>query len=498
MQSRPRSLRRRIAVGYVLLTIFNVLLLSTLVFENQLELLQRGAVTEAKNLGNDLSGRVETQEFPADPAAAEWKNLETVTAGSRIIVMLAFSPNGRVIFQKPAAGAPESVPVDLLRRTVELQPGNSVFRSRFLMNIAAEDFTVEYLFPIRMRSGGTAEPAFLQIRLELGSAPAQLRQLFIQAGIVALVIGLGHIVFGWVVVRLFFVRVGLLADASERLRDGDLQSRADWQTKSPDELDLLGSTFNEMAGKIEEKITTISRLNQVIQEELKFGRDVQTCLLPDLSRIESWKVYSYYKPLREVSGDVYHFAELSGKPFFLFGDASGHGVSAALVTSVALLSLEEILKRAATLEEAADMLNAEIAGRMKNAFFFLCAVFILRDKGHIHFINAGVPAPIFISRDGKRTEFLRASSPPIGLATETFRHSSIRAEPGDRILFYSDGITEGQNASGKPIGQFGLARFARRMAGLSSGDLLNAVGSMYDETVPEQTDDATAMVLELK
>ncbi len=498
MHPQHRSLRRRIAIGYILLTIFNVLLLSTLVFENQLELLQRGAVTEAKNLGNDLSSRVETQEFAPDPGAAEWKNLETVTAGSRILVMTVFSPSGKLIFQEPASAAPDSVPLELVRRTVELQPGNSVFRSRFLMNIAAEDFTVEYIFPIRIRSGAGSESAFLQTRLELGSAPAQLRQLFIQAGIVAFVIGLGHVIFGWVVVRMFFVRVGLLADASERLRDGDLQSRAEWKTKSPDELDLLGTTFNEMAGKIEEKITTISGLNQAIQEELKFGRDVQACLLPDVTRLQSWSVHSYYKPLREVSGDVYHFDELAGKPFLLFGDASGHGISAALVTSVALLSLEEILKRASTLEEAAEMLNSAIAGRMKKAFFFLCAVFVLRDGEHIHFINAGVPAPIFISKDGKRTEFLRASSPPIGLVTDGFQRTSIKAAPGDRILFFSDGITEAVDAAGKPIGQFGLARFVERIANLPSLELLNAVRQKFEEAVEDQADDATAMVVELK
>jgi sigma-B regulation protein RsbU (phosphoserine phosphatase) len=223
-------------------------------------------------------------------------------------------------------------------------------------------------------------------------------------------------------------------------------------------LAIEASTVLENARLIEQE-----RDKQRMDEELDVARRIQQSLLPRELPSTGWFVaQGTSEPSHQVGGDYYDVVPINPELWsFVVADVAGKGVSASLVTSFlqgALLGASG----AADLPDAFARINrflCQRAGHGKYATMFYAT---LDAFGRLNYINAGHCAP-FILRATGEIQKLDATSMPVGLTFEAeFALAETTLAAGDRIVLYTDGVTEACNEQGEFYGKKRLREVIRR------------------------------------
>src|SRR5918999_123862 len=192
-----------------------------------------------------------------------------------------------------------------------------------------------------------------------------------------------------------------------------------------------------------------------IEQELRVARLIQQTLLPkSLPGLPGYDVAAYYRPAREVGGDFYDFLELEdGRLGLVVGDATGHGVPAALMMANTQSVLRAVAQRGGSepgriLAEVNEVLLAYIPPSM----FVTCFYAILDPKsGTLSYANAGHDLPYLWH--GGDCEELRARGMPLGLMPGMeYEEKEMVLDTGEGVLFYSDGLVEAHNPEGEMFG----------------------------------------------
>jgi phosphoserine phosphatase RsbU/P len=234
-----------------------------------------------------------------------------------------------------------------------------------------------------------------------------------------------------------------------------------------------------------------------VSRELETARRIQQSILPKANpSVKGLRVASHYEPMTEVAGDLFDFVVTpSGQLGVLVADVSGHGVPAAIVASMVKIGLatqrDSIADPGAVLIE----LNRALYGQFELAY--VTATFLLLDPaaGRLAYASAGHPPPVLVRRSGTLERLDRGGMvlgfvPDMHYAT-TAVHGLV---PGDRVLLYTDGLTEASRDGGEffgdrqldraltafqdlPLDQFTprLVDAARRWAGVPAGALADDV-----------------------
>ncbi len=225
------------------------------------------------------------------------------------------------------------------------------------------------------------------------------------------------------------------------------------------EINGIGIFRFSSEGKVVESWDSYDQLNLMrrgLEQELRVARRIQQALLPkEVPTPEGWEVTAHYQPAREVGGDFYDFLELEdGRLGVVVGDATGHGVPAALVMANTQSVLRAVAQRGApapgkALEEANEVLFAHIPPSM----FVTCFYGVLDpESGRFSYANAGHPLPFSRRRDGLADE-LRARGMPLGLMPGmSYEEREVILAPGECVLFYSDGLIEAHDSRGAMFG----------------------------------------------
>jgi phosphoserine phosphatase RsbU/P len=205
------------------------------------------------------------------------------------------------------------------------------------------------------------------------------------------------------------------------------------------------------------------------------------------------------RQLRALGGDCYDVSWTAGGELaFLIGDASGKGVAAALMMAGVQASLRtaslytgknlRALLRAANLQ----VCFSSLAERYATLF---CGV-LDPAAGTLRYVNAGHPAPLVLRADGA-VEELEPTGPPVGLfPNAAWQEKVVRLRAGDRIVAYTDGVTEASCPGGEEWGVDGLAGAALRCDGASAEGWVQSILREMDEfSCGVPTDDATLAVL---
>jgi serine phosphatase RsbU (regulator of sigma subunit)/predicted ester cyclase len=191
-----------------------------------------------------------------------------------------------------------------------------------------------------------------------------------------------------------------------------------------------------------------------IEQELQVARRIQHASLPkEVPEIEGWQISPFYQPAREVGGDFYDFFELEdGRLGIVVGDATGHGVPAALVMASARSMLRAVAQASDSPGEALRRVNDPLATDIPPNMFVTCFYAILEPKsGSLTYANAGHDLP-YLHRNGG-VEELRARGMPLGLMPGMgYEEKQTILEAGEATLFYSDGLVEAHNPKGEMFG----------------------------------------------
>ena len=239
-----------------------------------------------------------------------------------------------------------------------------------------------------------------------------------------------------------------------------------------------------------------------LQEDLNTAREIQRQLLPHGAKgIPGLELAAAYVPARELGGDFYDFLPYGqGKLAVALGDVSGKGTAAALYGSLAIGTLRELVV-SSTCNPACmlQLLNGRMHGARLDARFIAMLFAVYDAAAHrLTLSNAGGPYPLLV-RNGRAQE-IRVEGVPLGLFPDTeYEESSIELEPGDLVLFASDGILESENGDQEEFGSQRLhALLAAAHPGISANELSERIISATDDhSGPGSNphDDRTLLVL---
>lgn len=470
-----------------------------MIFENQSDLLLKNFQFQSENLANTILADIQTIGLSGERDESFEVFRKTLKL-YEINKFTIFDVDGKIVLSEPESGpGVKEITESVLKKTKEVssdKEGN-LFKARYSLDLNESDFTVDFLLPIRLSDN---KEVFLFTHFNISSIQDRLKQLYIQVGYAVLWGIVFHIIFAILVYRAIFKRVGSLEIASKDMATGNLQSRVTWNFKSNDELDSLGKSFNLMAEEIQNKVTTITRLNEEINQELQIGKEVQELFLPSVKKYKKFNIGKLYRPMREVSGDLYQYFQFPEQNYygFFLADASGHGVSAALVTVVMAMSLQAIMKENHSAIEAINQLGEVIANRLQASFFATGVFVVFEEPGVVKFVNAGHNAPFIIRPSTKQITYVDSSGPPLGMGDDIqYSLESFPVLPGDKIILYTDGVVETPIKEG---GLFGLERFTEVVLDnihLSNAEIVEKAMALLEEIHEEYKDDVTMIVLDV-
>jgi len=241
-----------------------------------------------------------------------------------------------------------------------------------------------------------------------------------------------------------------------------------------------------------------ARERERIEQELQVARRIQQELLPEATpQLDGWRIAAYYGPAREVGGDFYDFLKLEdGRLGLVVGDATGHGMPAALVMATTRGMLRAVVQSVESPGEVLARVNEALAADIPPSTFVTCFYGVLDpEHGHLRYANAGHNLPC--RRHDGQAEELRARGMPLGLMPGiSYEEKEAVLEVGDSTLFYSDGLVEAHDPNGE---MFGFPRLRRLVA--EHAEESSLVDFLMDELRSitgdgwEQEDDITLVTL---
>ena len=260
-------------------------------------------------------------------------------------------------------------------------------------------------------------------------------------------------------------------------------------------LALEASTVLENARLLEKE-----RAKQRMEEELNVARKIQNDLLPRELPLTGWfRAAAASIPSREVGGDYYDLRVIAPDVWAaVVADVSGKGVSAALLAALLqgafLLGAEAALPTEVMMSRVNHFLNERTQGE-KYATAICCSI---HRHGTLRWVNAGHPRPYLIRRGGG-TSRLASTGLPLGmLDVASYEVLEERVMPGDRVLLFSDGLSEAENDAGEFFEQAALAQFVADHRGDGLEEFRSALERAVSEFTgtPVPVDDVTIVVLE--
>lgn len=226
-------------------------------------------------------------------------------------------------------------------------------------------------------------------------------------------------------------------------------------------------------------------------------------LLPPLAfRSPEVAIAGLLEPAYEVAGDGFDYS-LDGEVLqFVMLDAMGHGVRSTLATTLALAAFRHARRKGRSLTEVARSMDEALAAEFEGDTFVTGHVGRLDTAtGWFRWVNAGHPAPLLTRRSKVVGAIECAPCYPLGLGIDEPVVGECQLEPGDRLVFYSDGVVEARPARDR-LDQFGLDRLRERLErhigmGLVAAEVLRrTVHDVVEHRAEALEDDATIVLLE--
>ena len=200
---------------------------------------------------------------------------------------------------------------------------------------------------------------------------------------------------------------------------------------------------------------------------LSIAAEIQWALLPPLTySTRAVSVSGVLEPAYSIGGDCFDYALNPDRAEFALVDAVGHGIAAVSIAVLALNGLRNARREAHGLERAYLDTGAVIRSQIGAGAFATAQIGSLElDTGELTWLNAGHPRPLLV-RDGTFIgELSCRPSMPMGLGGAVVEIAVEHLQPGDRVLFYTDGVTESRSPEGV---QFGVERLADMTVRVSS------------------------------
>jgi hypothetical protein len=224
----------------------------------------------------------------------------------------------------------------------------------------------------------------------------------------------------------------------------------------------------------------------------------QNLLPPRLARVQGADVAGGVLPGYDVGGDFFDYASNADGLWVAVADATGKGNSAAALSSLAIGALRAARRAGAGLEEAARLADQAIMAL--DMELYLTAVLGSWDPigKQLRWINCGHPTPLILRADGRLEELEGERTYPLGIrfTERVFPVLTAPMASGDRLLLYSDGVSERRTAAGGRIGEKGLRAILAELGPRSAATTVRGIQDAVLAASPDALrDDATLLVV---
>ena len=295
----------------------------------------------------------------------------------------------------------------------------------------------------------------------------------------------------------------------ENIRHAMNNGAFDFATK-PIDLDDLQVTIDKAVEQIEYVKSAQKEHAQLvdIQGDLTVAREIQHAILPRSFKLKMEDadlvdIYASMVAAKDVGGDFYEFFPIDDHRIgFTIADVSGKGVPAAIFMAVSRTLLKATGLRDVASNVCIQMVNDMLCGESVESMFVTVFYGIYDLKtGEIDFTNAGHNPPYILHADGT-VEMLKSECNLVLGAIEgmTFKNESLRLNPGDALVMFTDGVTEAENKDHEQFGEARLEAALAELKGAESKQIVDTVNAKVKEFVADaaQSDDITQLVIRRK
>ena len=256
--------------------------------------------------------------------------------------------------------------------------------------------------------------------------------------------------------------------------------------------------FERRNRELQQSVERESAKVEIQKEELQRAREIQEGLLPkQIPQLDGFQISASWRPAREVSGDYFDVFRLGDHSVaFCVADVVGKGVSAALLMANVQAAVRafssEFLSPAQVCAKVNHLLCENVAtGKFVTMLFGVLDCHLHR----ITYCNAGHPGPILLSNG--HAAALDSSGAVLGVFSNwDYCDTSVSLRAGDRLLIFTDGLTEAEAGDGDEFGEFRITQTVEKNASRPAAELSNALLAQVDTFCHSRfQDDATLLVL---
>lgn len=340
------------------------------------------------------------------------------------------------------------------------------------------------------------------------AASATLRENSLYFGLlVAGIVIIGVLIFS----KFLTVPITKLLGTVKGFLQSDFQNRAKISTR--DEIGVLATSFNQMADDIEKYMSEMKDKIR-LEEELKTANIVQSQFFPKKHYpLVCGNIYGFYQSASECGGDWWGVYESGPTTILILADVTGHGTPAALLTAILFNTINSIdylaksdssyLTDPRLIMSYMNNSIAKASNQLNATAFVLC---LDHKTKSIRYSNASHNPPLYfpIHRGevgkGDLVPLMDNNGPRLGEnKNQEYEFSTIELGDKDKIIFYTDGLTEAENQEGKQYGQRKLIKSLLEKQSLPVNDIIEQALTEFKDFTQgtELMDDITFVGLEI-
>jgi serine phosphatase RsbU (regulator of sigma subunit) len=268
-----------------------------------------------------------------------------------------------------------------------------------------------------------------------------------------------------------------LTYTTQRIAGGDFNQTVDFMGE-------FSKAFNSMTLQLREAFELIeAQKNDLLLKEMEINRDlklaavIQKSLVSDKVRHAGVDTHTIYTPMIQVGGDIYSFIDFRDEDKFgvFIADVNGHGVHAALVTGI----IKVLINTAGDIRKTPSELLYYINNRIVDLdldIYFTALYGICDIRNHLFTYARGGHTKPFKIRANGGISVLEADGPLLGVMKEiTIEDKNTGFTAGDKIILYTDGLTETENIDGISFEEKGLNEILSGNAEMNIKDFVNTI-----------------------
>lgn len=204
-----------------------------------------------------------------------------------------------------------------------------------------------------------------------------------------------------------------------------------------------------LSEQLKQKYIELEEKNSILDFQLKMSKSVQRSMLPKINfTFNHVHFYSKYLPAMDIGGDFYDVIQIDeNRVSVVIGDVSGHGIAAALLTSMLNIMIRNLVPKYSSPDQLLFYLNNEFYKIFEHGGneMYACVFYAVIDTKEetIYYSNAGQQLPIYVDAMQNKAYELDSSGLPIGLIKNSqYEFKTMSYNPWDMLMFHTDGLAD--------------------------------------------------------